>query len=306
MPLFLPFLASSLSAGLQYAGQKKQIERDEVRNKALLSKNAAEADSRQRKIEGSFGVDKYTLEALEQARGKQGVKEAEDQSNLSSANQIELAARLGARGGINASAIERQRQQSVVQAGREQRKGEATALSNTARAKQTLDNAKRQYETNRFSAADQTAAMAQQNLFNAEDNRANLGRNFAGSILDSAMPLLGNIGGGSWAGSGAGSGAQGFNLGQNMMGGFNAGSGYQFPTGGFGSYNGGFGSSGEKGMKTPGEFSHSSNPINLMKDGTKVGEVTGGEYVVNPEQAKKIAQQSGFARMLFKKFDTQA
>jgi hypothetical protein len=304
MPLFLPFLASAASAGLQYAGQKKQIERDEARNKELLSKNEAEAQSRQRKIEGSFGVDKYTLEALEQARGKQGVKEAEDQSNLSSANQIELAARLGARGGINASAIERQRQQSVLQAGKTQRAGEATALSNTASAKQALDNQKRQYELGRFGAADQTAAIAQQNLFNAEDNRANLGRNFASSIIDSAMPLLGGIGGGSGAGSGAGSGVgsgtQGFNLGQNMMGGFNAGGEYQFPTGGFGGLNG------KKGMKTPGVFSHKSNPINLMQNGSKVGEVTGGEYVVNPEQAKKIAQQSGFARMLFKKFDTQA
>ena len=59
-------------------------------------------------------------------------------------------------------------------------------------------------------------------------------------------------------------------------------------------------------MKTPGEFSHDSNPINLMQNGAKVGEVTGGEYVVNPSQAKKIAEQSAYARMLFKKFDKKA
>jgi len=47
----------------------------------------------------------------------------------------------------------------------------------------------------------------------------------------------------------------------------------------------------EKGMKvqkTPGEFSHKTNPIDIMKDGKKVGEMTGGEYVINPEQADAI------------------
>ena len=41
-------------------------------------------------------------------------------------------------------------------------------------------------------------------------------------------------------------------------------------------------------QKTPGEFSHKSNPIDIMKDGAKVGEMTGGEYILNPTQAKSI------------------
>jgi hypothetical protein len=61
----------------------------------------------------------------------------------------------------------------------------------------------------------------------------------------------------------------------------------------------------KNGMKTPGEFSHNSNPISLMQDGKKIGEATGGEYVLNPEQAKKIANQSKYAKMLFRKFDKQ-
>jgi len=307
MPLFLPLLATAGSAYLQYRGQKKQNERDEARNQELLSKNKAEAERRQRQVEGSFGVDKYTLEALEQARGRQGVKEAEDQANLGAANQMELAARLGSRGGINAAAIERQRQKSVLAAGKEQRRGEQIALQNTARARQDLDRSKRQYELGRMGQAEQTAAQAQQNLFNVQDNKANLGINLASGILDAATPLLGTIGGGGGAGGSGlgGSGGGGFNLGQNMMGGFNNTGGYQFPTGGFGSYNFG-GGSGKNGMKTPGQFSHASNPINLMQNGAKVGEVTGGEYVVNPEQARKIAEQSKYARMLFRKFDKNA
>lgn len=61
----------------------------------------------------------------------------------------------------------------------------------------------------------------------------------------------------------------------------------------------------KSGMKTPGEFSHNSNPIDLMQGGRKIGEATGGEYVLNPEQAKKIANQSKYAKMLFRKFDKQ-
>ena len=58
--------------------------------------------------------------------------------------------------------------------------------------------------------------------------------------------------------------------------------------------------------KTPGEFSHASNPINVMQDGAKIGELTGGEYVLNPKQAAAIARQSDIARRLFRKFDKEA
>jgi hypothetical protein len=62
----------------------------------------------------------------------------------------------------------------------------------------------------------------------------------------------------------------------------------------------------EKGMKLPGEFSHETNPIDLMQSGRKVGEATGDEYIVNPEQARKISKESKFARQLFKKFEKRA
>lgn len=47
----------------------------------------------------------------------------------------------------------------------------------------------------------------------------------------------------------------------------------------------------EKGMKvqkTPGAFSHKKNPIDIMQDGAKIGEMTGGEYIFNPSQAKQL------------------
>lgn len=43
------------------------------------------------------------------------------------------------------------------------------------------------------------------------------------------------------------------------------------------------------GMITPGEFDHDTNPIDMVaEDGTKVGEVTGGELILNPEQSNTI------------------
>jgi hypothetical protein len=39
---------------------------------------------------------------------------------------------------------------------------------------------------------------------------------------------------------------------------------------------------------TPGEFSHSSNPIDMVQDGEKVGEATGGELILPPDDVEEI------------------
>lgn len=62
----------------------------------------------------------------------------------------------------------------------------------------------------------------------------------------------------------------------------------------------GFAKDGAKVKKTPGAFNHKTNPIHMLKDGKKIGEMTGGEYIINPEQAdaiedayEKIAEKKG-------------
>ncbi len=60
------------------------------------------------------------------------------------------------------------------------------------------------------------------------------------------------------------------------------------------------------GMITNGEFNHKTNPIDIVQDGVKVGEATGSEVILNPTQAKKIANQSSYARKLFKSFERKA
>lgn len=56
------------------------------------------------------------------------------------------------------------------------------------------------------------------------------------------------------------------------------------------------------GMITKGAFSHETNPIDIMQDGAKVGEMTGGEAILNPEQQNKVAKQSPYFRKLMREF----
>lgn len=45
--------------------------------------------------------------------------------------------------------------------------------------------------------------------------------------------------------------------------------------------------------ETPGQFSHDKNPIDIMQDGAKIGEMTGGEGIVSPEDMGKMEQLAG-------------
>ena len=57
------------------------------------------------------------------------------------------------------------------------------------------------------------------------------------------------------------------------------------------------------GMITGGKFDHKTNPIDIVQKGKKVGEMTGGEVILNPEQQKKLSQESAYFRSLLKKFN---
>ena len=59
----------------------------------------------------------------------------------------------------------------------------------------------------------------------------------------------------------------------------------------------------EGGMVTGGKFDHKTNPINIVQKGKKVGEMTGGEVILNPAQANKLSKESAYFRNLLKKFN---
>jgi hypothetical protein len=60
------------------------------------------------------------------------------------------------------------------------------------------------------------------------------------------------------------------------------------------------------GMMTKGSFNHNTNPIDIVQNGQKIGEATGGEYILNPKQAAAIKKESSYARKLFKQFEKKA
>lgn len=66
--------------------------------------------------------------------------------------------------------------------------------------------------------------------------------------------------------------------------------------------------------KTPGAFSHEKNPIDIVAKGNKIGEMTGGEYILNPSQAAKMQSLAGsqkkealqrYVKTLFNKFNSK-
>jgi len=59
------------------------------------------------------------------------------------------------------------------------------------------------------------------------------------------------------------------------------------------------------GKMTKGAFNHKTNPIDIVQKGKKVGEMTGGEVILNPSQQKKLSQESAYFRSLLKKFNKQ-
>lgn len=61
----------------------------------------------------------------------------------------------------------------------------------------------------------------------------------------------------------------------------------------------------EGGMMTEGKFDHKTNPIDIIRGGKKIGEMTGGEVVLNPSQQKKLSKESAYFRGLLKKFNKQ-
>jgi hypothetical protein len=59
------------------------------------------------------------------------------------------------------------------------------------------------------------------------------------------------------------------------------------------------------GKMTKGAFNHKTNPIDIVQAGKKVGEMTGGEVILNPEQQKRLSKESAYFRSLIKKFNKQ-
>ena len=146
---------------------------------------------------------------------------------------------------------------------------------------------------------------AQERLRTATEDRFRMQYGAAAAAKDAA---LANIGGGlKAAGMGLAVGSGAYEQAQEFGGGYN---GSSSSTSSSSASSGGSSKSdfygydawkNEKGSKLKGEFSHEKNPIHMINNsGQKVGEATGGEYILNPKQAAAISKESKYFRNLLK------
>lgn len=218
---------------------------------------------------------KEAFDLYENAKQNKYAQLATEQANQRFADVANVMAQSGYRGVANLGAAQRTADQSVAQIGQQQFAQEQAALGNLAGM---------QAQTERFNVG----LEGQQYMtdLGMSQQAYQAGRQMQASAIDKGLS--------------AAAGASQAYTSEAYLNKY----GDKIP----------FGKTGEKGMKTPGPFSHDKNPIDLVKDGVKIGEATGGEYIFNPEQSKKMKQLAAqgdsplhkYVGKMLKKFDNQA
>jgi len=277
---FLPMIGQALGSGIKAIGDSRAAKREGEFYGDLKERGESEA-KKARKARDSYGLGstyrKYLDMAMQDPTAdlRRQQEERRQASNLGALQSGGARALLGGLQAQSQGAADRMNQISADEAARR-----ASAFSTVGQAEQrVLENKARFAESDLTSARD-LAGLGLQGQFRASQARKQVGND----LLIGGVGALGQAAGAGLFGDGSGEGSVKdllAKLGQGLE-------------------NGG------KVEKTPGEFSHESNPIDIMQEGAKIGEMTGGEYVINPEQARKIAQQSKFASQLFKKFDKKS
>lgn len=276
---FLPMIGQALGSGIKAIGASRAAKREGEFYGDLKERGESEAKKAQ-KARDSYGLGstyrKYLDMAMQDPTAdlRRQQEERRQASNLGALQSGGARALLGGLQAQSQGAADRMNQISADEAARR-----ASAFSTVGQAEQrVLENKARFAESDLTSARD-LAGLGLAGQFRASQARKQVGND----LLIGGVEALGQAAGAGLFGDGSGEGSV-----KDLLAKLS------------GMENGG------KVEKTPGEFSHESNPIDIMQEGAKIGEMTGGEYVINPEQARKIAQQSKFASQLFKKFDKKS
>ena len=286
-----------LGAGIRAFGDARSAKRRADFYGDLADRGESEA-KKAKKARDSFGLGdtyrRYLNFAMQDPMADLR-RQQEERRQASSLGALQSGGARALIGGLQAQsqgASDRMNKISADEAARR-----ASAFQAVGQAEQNVLMNKANFAQGDLAAARRMAGRGLQGQFDAEQRRRAIGNQFLGDFTSA----LGEAAGAGLFGDGSGS--------SNAVDGFNNATPAQqaffmdpenqamFSAAGF--------AKGGQVKKTPGEFSHSSNPINVMQKGAKIGELTGGEYVINPEQARKIAQQSKFAQSLFRKFDKE-
>ena len=299
MSLFLTGLgaAANIAGGLlSYKQQQKNL-RDQQREAADEARKQEELASRLRGDLPSYTVGRAARDAFMRSQQDQaGDIAAQQQQRLTGDTLGALRSGGGARaliGGATGAARQGAQALETILAQQQQRRA-AGAREFAAQEQQALDrNVAAERELGMFDYGralefgDQAKLAEQLARGRQRANRANL----IGDLVSSGVNLLGTIG----AGAVAGASKRKAERAAEEVAGVVA-------------------KEGAKIQETPEEFSHDDNPIDLIKDGEKVGEVTGGELIFNPEQSGKLevlasegdTELHKYLRKLFKEFNKKS
>jgi len=299
-PITLSLIGSALGQGISALGQRKGLKEQEARYQELGAQGEAQAEKLRKEREGMYGIGptmrKYMQYAMQDPAADLQRQEAQRQAGTA-VGALKAGGARAILGGLGAQ--QQQAASTMANIGAAEYGRKTGAMSTVGRMEEQLRQEQRGDIGADLAMARAQARSGMEGAFQAGQQRRQLGYDFAGGLVSTLGQAAGA---GMFGGEGGGtnSAIEGFNNAtQEQQDFFNNPQNQAF----FGAL--GF-KRGGKVKKTPGEFSHASNPIDVMQDGAKIGELTGGEYVLNPEQAAAIARQSKYAAQLFKKFDKQS
>tara|TARA_R100001463_G_scaffold28337_4_gene64850 strand:+ start:852 stop:1751 length:900 start_codon:yes stop_codon:yes gene_type:complete len=296
-------IGKAVGAGVNFLGDRKRADDRMDQYGKLLNQGKADSARLEKQREGLYSMGPTMRKYMQYAMQDPTSDMQRQEALRSSGTAVGALKAGGARailGGLGAQQQMAASNMAKIAADEYARK--TGAMLNVGQQEQMLRSARRRDVSSDLSLARQQAASALEGKFQAGQDKAQAGTDLfsqlavtAGNIAGTEFGDLGNSDTASdyfakLAESGEGDAVLSSILGYQ-----------QDPTGGFRRNE-----KGGKVKKTPGEFSHRKNPIDVMQRGAKIGELTGGEYVLNPEQAAAIARQSDIARKLFNKFDREA
>ena len=299
-PITLSLIGSAVGQGIQALGQRKALKDQETRYGEIGAAGEAEASRLKAQREGMYGVGptmrKYMQYAMQDPTADLQRQEAQRQSGTA-VGALKAGGARALLGGLGAQ--QQQAASTMAQIGADEYARKTGAMSRVGQMEERIRQEQRGDIGADLAMARAQARSGMEGAFQAGQQRRQVGYDFASGLASTAGQIAGAEFGTPKVGTQTA--LEGWKSATQEQRDFMSNPENQAMFSSFfNNKNGG------KVKKTPGEFSHASNPIDVMQDGAKIGELTGGEYVLNPEQAAAIAKQSKYASQLFKKFDKES
>ncbi len=235
----------------------------------------------QSRLESRRSVSKATQQMADQPIDQSYIERMEDARLASQAGAMRNLSRDPRRSLAGITRLQGQARQQELGLLGEQQKAKTAAMQNLAREQESVQ---KDVESQRLDVAGQELAgikgqmaAGEQTMYAGMEEQYSAAASFGDEVWDMGKSLIGSGSGGS-SSSSVGSMAQptlgtqsSITSGATLPGNFKKG-----------------GKITKDGGVTPGEFSHSSNPIDMVQDGEKVGEATGGELILPPDDVEEI------------------